>query len=53
MAKREIVWTKISETQLQNIIEDYIIFYEILEDRILILKIWDCRQNPDNLTIQR
>ena len=33
------------------IIEDYIIFYEILEDRILILKIWDCRQNPDNLII--
>ena len=35
------------------IIEDYIFFYEILEDRILILKIWDCRQNPDKLNIQR
>ena len=35
------------------IIEDYIIFYEILEDRIMILKVWDCRQNPDKLNIPR
>lgn len=33
------------------IIEDYILFYEILEDRIIILKVWDCRQNPDKLNI--
>ncbi len=96
MAKREIVWTNVSEIQLQEIlkfftqrnesakysrklykkfktelktaaknpeigirtkldqikgliIEDYILFYEILDDRILILKVWDCRQNPDKL----
>jgi len=100
MAKREVIWTKVSEIQLQEIlefftnrnksrqysrklykkfkaelkgaainpesglktkldqirgliIEDYIIFYEILEDRILILKVWDCRQNPDKLNIPR
>lgn len=100
MAKREVVWTKVSEIQLQEIlefftnrnksgaysrklykkfkaelkivsknpevgiktklnlirgliIEDYIIFYEILDDRIIILKVWDCRQNPDNLNIPR
>jgi len=35
------------------IIEDYILFYEILEDKILILKVWDCRQNPDILNIPR
>ena len=35
------------------IIEDYILFYEILEDRIIILKVWDCRQNPDKLNIPR
>ena len=98
MAKREVVWTKVSEIQLQEIlefftqrnksrqysrklykrfrtelktaaknpdigiktkldqirgliIEDYILFYEILEDRIMILKVWDCRQNPDKLDI--
>ncbi|MDA3905680.1 MAG: type II toxin-antitoxin system RelE/ParE family toxin [Bacteroidales bacterium] len=100
MAKREIIWTRISEIQIQEIleffskrnksgeysrklykkfktelktvakrpelgiktrldqirgliIEDYIIFYEILEDSILILKVWDCRQNPDKLSIPR
>ncbi len=100
MAKREVIWTKVSEIQLQAIlefftkrnksglyskklykkfkteiliaaknpeiglktkldrirgliIEDYIIFYEILEDQIMILKVWDCRQNPDNLNIPR
>jgi len=100
MVKREVIWTKISEIQLQEIfeyftqknksglysrklykkfktelktaaknpdigiktklyqirgliIDDYILFYEILEDRIIILKVWDCRQNPDKLNIPR
>ncbi len=100
MAKREVIWTKNSEIQLQEIlefftkrnksglysrklytkfktellsvsknpelgiktkldhirgliIEDYILFYEILEDRIMVLKVWDCRQNPDKLNIPR
>jgi len=35
------------------IIEDYILFYEILEDKIIILKVWDCRQNPENLIFLR
>ena len=35
------------------IIEDYIIFYEILDDKILILKVWDCRQDPGRLQIPR
>jgi plasmid stabilization system protein ParE len=98
MAKREVIWTKNSEIQLQEILEfftkrnksrqysrklykkfktelinvsknpelgikikldqirglivdDYILFYEILEDRIIILKVLDCRQNPDKLNI--
>ena len=100
MAKREVIWTKNSEIQLQEIlgfftkrnksglysrklykkfktelitvsknpesgiktkldqirgliIEDYILFYEILDDLIIILKVWDCRQNPDKLNIPR
>jgi len=100
LAKREVIWTKNSEIQLQEIlefftkrnksglysrklykkfktelitvsknpelgiktkldqirgliIEDYILFYKILEDRIIILKVWDCRQNPDKLNIPR
>lgn len=100
MAKREVIWTKNSEIQLQEILEfftkrnksglysrklykkfktelinvsknpelgiitkldqirglivdDYILFYEILEDRIIILKVWDWRQNPDKRNIPR
>lgn len=100
MAKREVIWTKVSEIQLKEIldfftkrnksgqysrklynkfktelkivaknpeiglktkldlirgliVDDYILFYEILEDKILILKVWDCRQNSDKLNIAR
>lgn len=100
MAKREIVWTTISEIQLKEIllfykirnksgaysgrlykkfktelnkaaknpeiglktklenirgliVEEYILFYEILSNRIIILKIWDCRQNPEKLEFKR
>ena len=28
------------------IIENYIVFYELLDTNIIILNIWDCRQNP-------
>jgi len=33
------------------IIKDYLMFYEILESRILILTIWDSRQNPVKLKL--
>lgn len=35
------------------IIGDYILFYEILPDSILVLKVWDCRQDPDKQEIPR
>lgn len=31
------------------IIENYIVFYDLLDTNIIILNIWDCRQNPENL----
>ena len=31
------------------IIENNIVFYELLDTNIIILNIWDCRQNPENL----
>ena len=34
------------------IIENYIIFYEITEEKIIIHTIWDSRQNPDNKIIK-
>ena len=100
MVKREVIWTRVSEIQLHEIlefftqrnrstqysrklynkfkselktvaknpdvgiktklnqirgliIEDYILFYEILEERIIVLKVWHCKQNPDKLGIPR
>ncbi len=32
---------------------DYAIFYQVTEETIRILTIWDCRQNPDNLIIPK
>lgn len=34
------------------IIGDYIIFYEVAEDQIIIHSLWDCRQNPNDLNIK-
>jgi plasmid stabilization system protein ParE len=34
------------------IIEDYIIYYEYLDESILIHTIWDCRQDPNALVIK-
>ena len=45
------------KTKLENIrgliIHDYILFYEVLDDRIMVLKVWDCRQDPNKLDIER
>ena len=34
------------------IINDYIIYYEVTDDKIIIHTIWDCRQNPDSKIIK-
>lgn len=34
------------------IIGDYIFFYEVNEDEIIVLTLWDCKQNPNNLKIR-
>ena len=34
------------------IIDDYILFYEYNDERIIIHSIWDCRQNPEDLRIK-
>lgn len=40
------------ETVRGLIIDDYILFYETVNEIIIIHTIWDCRQNPDNLLIK-
>ena len=33
------------------IVKDYLIFYEIGIEKILILRIWDSRQNPESIKL--
>ncbi len=46
-----------AKTKLENIrgliVDDYILFYEIFKNKIIVLKVWDCRQDPDKLNIPR
>jgi len=39
------------ETVRGLVFENFIIFYEIEPDQIVVHTIWDCRQNPNDLTI--
>lgn len=34
------------------IIDDYILFYEVTADKIIVLTVWDCRQNIQDLKIK-
>lgn len=34
------------------IIEEFILFYEITKDQIIVHTVWDCRQNPEDLKIK-
>ena len=40
------------ETIRALIIGDYIIFYEVTNDQIIIHTLWDCRQNPNDLIVK-
>jgi plasmid stabilization system protein ParE len=43
-------------TDIENIrviiFKDYLIFYEVHAVTVMILTVWDCRQNPDELKIK-
>jgi plasmid stabilization system protein ParE len=45
-----------SKTDIESvkglIIEEYILFYEYTSELIIILTVWDCRQNPEKLIIK-
>jgi plasmid stabilization system protein ParE len=44
---------KTTEDSIRGLIIDaYIIYYEVTEDKIIIHTIWDCRQDPDNKIIK-
>lgn len=33
------------------IVEEYILFYEVTSEMIIVHSVWDCRQNPDDMRI--
>jgi len=45
------------KTKLNNIrgliVDNFILYYEILPDKIMVLKVWDCRQNHEKLRLKR
>ncbi len=45
------------KTKFENIrariIRDYLLFYEILENELVVLSIWDSRRNPEKLKIKK
>jgi toxin YoeB len=52
IAKNPLIGTQTDFTNVRShITEDYQIIYEIFDPVILILKIWDCRRNPDDKRI--
>lgn len=34
------------------IVSDFIIFYEVTDNAIIVHSVWDCKQNPSNLHIK-
>ena len=53
LLKQSDLGLKTSEDTIRGlIIENYIVYYEITDDRIIIHTIWDSRQNPDNKIIK-
>ena len=48
----EIELKTTEETTRGLIIEDYIIYYQITEDKIIIHTVWDSKQNPDSKIIK-
>jgi len=33
-----------------KVLKEYLIIYEVMTKEILVLTIWDCRQNPEDLS---
>ena len=53
LLKQPDLGLKTSEDSTRGlIIENYIVYYEITDDKIIIHTIWDNRQNPDNKIIK-
>jgi len=52
--KRPLIGKHTSKPNVRaKIVRDYMIFYEITPEHIVVLTIWDCRQNPANRNFKR
>jgi plasmid stabilization system protein ParE len=53
LLKQPDLGLKTSEDTIRGlIIENYIVYYEITDEKIIIHTIWDSRQNPDDKIIK-
>lgn len=53
LSQRPLIGRKTDITNVRvKLVKDYLIFYEVSNDTLYVLSIWDVRQNPDNLKIK-
>ena len=54
LTRQPFLGIQTDELNIRCILEgDYAVLYKLVEDSIHILSVWDCRQNPENQSIQK
>jgi plasmid stabilization system protein ParE len=54
LSKHPLLGIQSDVENIRTLVErDYAIFYQLTDDSVRIITIWDCRQNPDNLIIPK
>ena len=54
LSKHPLLGIQSDVDNIRTLVEgDYAIFYQLTDYSVRIITIWDCRQNPDNLIIQK
>jgi addiction module RelE/StbE family toxin len=54
LSKHPLIGIQSDVDNIRALVEgDYAIFYQLTEETVRIISIWDCRQNPDNLKIKK
>ena len=49
---RRIVWTQRANIIITKLLEYFKIYYQIEPDSLVIILIWDCRQNPATINLK-